>query len=287
MGGNEAVLVTGITGQQGGAVAQNLLDRGVEVIGFTRNIGKAADWMPKGVRVVEGDLTDRKSLDQALRNAKKVFLVTTFLEAGMEAEVRQGTTTIDSAKEAGVEHLVFTSVVSAEKRTGIPHFETKGRVEEHLRTSGVPYTIIRPVFFMENFVAPWMLPSIRQGKLVNPVRPDRKLQMIALRDIGEFVAQAFLRPGEFLGQAIDLAGDDLTMPEALGLISKRVGRDISYEVLPDDQLETALGHDMAVMYRWFNTEGYHVDIPKLAKQWGIPLTRFRDLVKGAEWGRAF
>ncbi len=76
------------------------------------------------------------------------------------------------------------------------------------------------------------------------------------------------------------------MPEALELISKRIGREISYEVLPDDQLETALGRDMAVMYRWFNTEGYQVDIQKLAKQWGIPLTRFRDLVKGAEWGRA-
>jgi uncharacterized protein YbjT (DUF2867 family) len=282
----DPVLVTGITGQQGGAAAQSLSARGIKVIGLTRNPGKAEDWKRKGVPLVEGDLRDRKSMDQAMRQAKKVFLVTSFLETGLEDEIRQGMTLIDSAKAAGAKHIVFTSVVSAEKRTGIPHFETKGRIEEHLRKSGVPFTIIRPVFFMENFASPWMFPGIQQGKLVNPVRPDRKLQMVALRDIAEFVAHAFLRPKEFQGEAIDLAGDELTMKQAMQIIAKKIGREVAYEVLPDDQLEAALGHDMAVMYRWFNAEGYHVDIPHLAKRWGIPLTRFRDLIKEAGWAKA-
>lgn len=286
MSASDAVLVTGITGQQGGAAADSLLRRGVRVVGLTRDAGKAAGWKSRGVELVEGNLADAKSMEGGLEKAGRVFLVTTFIEEGMDAEVRQGTTAIDAAKAAGVKHLVFASVVSAEKRTGIPHFETKGRIEEHLRRSGVPFTILRPVFFMENFASPWMLPAIRQGKLVNPVRPSVALQMIALRDIGEFVAAAFARPKEFLGQAVELAGDELTMPEAMRILSERMGRKIAYEVLPDDQLENAVGHDMATMYRWFNSTGYHVDIPALAKRWGIPLTRFSELVREARWASA-
>jgi len=286
MATSDTVLVTGITGQQGGAAADSLLRRGVRVVGLTRNAGKAAEWKSRGVELAEGALTDAKSMEGAMRKAGKVFLVTTFIEEGMDAEVRQGTTAIDAAKAAGVEHLVFTSVVSASERTGIPHFETKGRIEEHLRRSGVPFTIFRPVFFMENFASPWMLPAIRQGKLVNPVRPNVALQMIALRDIGEFVSAAFARPKEFLGQAVELAGDELTMPEALRILSERIGRKIAYEVLPDAQLEKAVGHDMAAMYRWFNSTGYHVDIPALAKRWGIPLTRFSEVVREARWASA-
>jgi uncharacterized protein YbjT (DUF2867 family) len=286
MSTSDAVLVTGITGQQGGAAADSLLRRGVRVVGLTRDAGKAAEWKSRGVELAEGNLSDAKSMEGALKKAGRVFLVTTFVEEGMDAEVRQGTTAIDAAKASGVKHLVFASVVSAEKRTGIPHFETKGRIEEHLRRSGVPFTILRPVFFMENFASPWMLPAIRQGKLVNPVRPSVALQMIALRDIGEFVAAAFGRPKEFLGQAVELAGDELTMPEAMRILSERMGRKIAYEVLPDDQLENAVGHDMATMYRWFNSTGYHVDIPALAKRWGIPLTRFSELVREARWASA-
>jgi len=283
MATHDSVLVTGITGQQGSAAADSLLRRGVRVVGLTRNAGKAPEWKSRGVELVEGSLTDPKSMERALKGVRKVFLVTTFIEEGMDAEVRQGTTAIDAAKAAGVEHLVFTSVVSSSIPTGIPHFETKGRIEGHLRKSGIPFTVFRPVFFMENFASPWMLPAIRQGRLVNPVRPNVALQMIAVRDIGEFVAAAFARPKEFLGQAVELAGDELTMPEALRILSERIGRKVAYEVLPDDQLEKAVGHDMAIMYRWFNSTGYHVDIPALAKRWGIPLTRFSEVVRGAPW----
>jgi len=292
MATQDTVLVTGITGQQGGATARSLMRRGVKVYGLTRNLAKAEEWRKFGVQVLAGDLTDRKSMDAALKNVKKVFLVTTPLESGMDAEVRQGTTVIDAAKAAGVSHLVFTSVIGANRKTGIPHFETKGRIEEHLRESGVPATVLRPVFFMENFGSPWMLPGIQSGKLVNPVRPDRRLQMIALRDIGEFATEAFHRPKEFIGHAIDLAGDEMTFPEALDILSRTLGKPVRYEVLPDDQLEKAVGHDMALMYRWFNGQGHgniknvHADVKALEKQWGIPLTKFRELVAEARWAKA-
>lgn len=285
MATNDMVLVAGATGQQGGAVARALLRQGVKVRALTRNVTKAGQLKGLGAEVALGDLTNPASLAAALRGVKKMFLVTTPFEAGMDAEVQQGVTGAEAAKAAGVEHLVYTSVGSAHKNTGIPHFETKWKVEQQIKTLGLPATILRPVFFMENFGAPWMSSWAQQGKLVFPVPPDRKLQMVALQDIGAFAAAAFTRPKEFIGQAIDLAGDGLTLPNALAIISKALGKPIQYALLPNEGLEQAVGHDFAVMFRWFNAVGYSVDIPALQKRWGIPLTKFTDVVATAPWAK--
>jgi len=281
----EKILVTGATGQQGGAVARSLLRKGQKIRILTRNPAKGEELKKMGAEVLVGDLTDTASISTALQGIKKVFLVTTPFEAGMETEILQGISMVDAAKTAGVEHLVFNSVVSADKNTGIPHFETKWKVEQHIQKVGIPATILRPAFFMENFASPWMLPAMQKGKLVFPMQPNRRLQMIALRDIGEFASAAFLRPKEFIGHIIELAGDELTIPGALDVLSKSMARKIQYEQLPDDQLENALGHDMAVMFRWFNKVGYNVDIPALEKRWGINLTKFKEVIAAALWAK--
>jgi len=102
---------------------------------------------------------------------------------------------------------------------------------------------------------------------------------VALKDIGEFAAAAFLRPKDFLGQAIDLAGDDLTMPETAVFLTKALGRSIRFQEFPMEQAEAAMGHDFATMFRWFNEVGYAIDIPWLKQQFGIPLTTFADWIK--------
>jgi uncharacterized protein YbjT (DUF2867 family) len=283
MNTKEGVLVTGITGKQGGAVADSLLRHGIRVVGLTRDPKKAESLKARGIVPVEGDLSDRKSLDRALETVDGAYLVTTPFEHGMEAEVLQGTTMIDAARAAGIRHLVFSSVVSADRKTGIPHFETKARIEAHLHGSGVPFTVIRPVFFMENFLAPWVLPGIREGKVVMGIRPDLRLQMVALGDIGTFVLSAFRAPDRFLGQTVEIAGDGLTIPDALAVLSRVTGHPIRYEQLPDDRLEGALGDDMAKMFRWFNETGYSVDVEALEKRWEIPMTRFRDFAVGVPW----
>lgn len=274
----EMILVTGATGQQGGAVARYLLQQRQNVRALTRHPAKADVLKKIGAEVAVGDLTEKASLKPALRGIQRVFLVTTPFEAGTEAEIRQGIGMIDAAKEAGVKQLVFTSVGSADKNTGIPHFESKRRIEEHLKRVGLAATILRPVFFMENFTAPWILPAIQEGKVALPLDADRKLQMIAVEDIGAFAAAAFLRPKEFIGREIDLAGDALTMPEALGLLGRELGRPIEYEPLPADQAVKRFGEDFGTMFRWFNEVGYDVDIPALEERWAIPLTKFRELV---------
>ena len=283
MAKNETILVTGATGQQGGAVARPLLQKGQKVRALTRNAAKAEALKKMGAEVVTGSLTDRAAMDAALRGVKKVFLVTTPFEDGLEAEVRQGITVADAAMAAGVDHLVYSSVGSAARNTGIPHFETKWKVEQHIKKIGIPATILRPVWFMENIRAPWLAPMVKSGKVVLPIRPDLNHQMISLDDIGAFAAAAILGSKDFIGQAIELAGDEMTFPESLKLVSQAIGRTVTYERLPDEQSEKTWGHDFAVMFRWFNDVGYNVDIPALQKRWGIPLTKFKDLLAKAPW----
>ncbi len=274
MAATKTILVTGATGQQGGAVARALLRKGQNVRVMTRRPEKLQDLARLGAKIVRGDFEDRKTLGDALQGVQGIFVMGTFIEKGVEAEARHGEETISVCREAGVPHVVYSSVCAAEKHTGIPHFESKARVERAIEETGQPATILRPVWFMENFEAPWLLPSIQEGVLRTPLLADRKLQMIALADIGEFASEAFLRPADFIGKKIDLAGDALSLPEVAARISKALNRPVRYEVIPDERAEDAVGPDFAAMYRWFNREGYRVDIEGLRKTYGIPLTSF-------------
>lgn len=275
MAAKKTILVTGATGQQGGAVARCLLARGQNVRLLTRSPEKAKELTGKGAVVVGGDFENPESLKEAVTGVDGVFLMGTPFDGGPEAEVRQGKAVVTACwKAGGSPHIVYSSVCGANLVTGIPHFESKARVESYLKETGQTCTILRPVWFMENFSSPWLYPSIEKGVLSTPIRPERRLQMIALSDIGEFASEAFLRPKEFIGQEIDLAGDELTMEDIVLQISCAMNREIRYEQIPEEKAESAVGRDFALMYRWFNRQGYQVDIEELQNRWRIPLTRF-------------
>jgi uncharacterized protein YbjT (DUF2867 family) len=278
---SKPILVTGATGQQGGAVARALLAKGQQVRVMTRHLEKAASLAKAGAEVVQGDLTNQAILQMALRGVYGVFAMSTPFEDGMEAEVRQGTMLADAAKQAGITHYVYTSVGSAHRNTGIPHFDSKWKVEQHIRQIGLPATILRPVWFMENFTT-FAKPSA-EGVLSLPMKPSRKLAMVALKDIGEFGAAAFLRPNEFIGQAIDLAGDELTMPETAAQLTHAIGRPIRFQEFPIEQAEAAMGDDLTTMFRWFNEVGHAIDIPTLKQKFQIPLTTFAEWIKTVDW----
>src|SRR5712664_2267917 len=160
MTSDRTILITGVTGHQGGAVAQALQGTGFHVRGLTRTPDgeRAAALAGRGVDVVKGDMDDEATLRRALAGAWGVFGVQNAGEAGVEREEEQGKRLATLAREAGVEHYVYTSVGSADKRTGVPHFDSKGRIEDTVRDLGFPsHVILRPVFFMENLVAPYTL----------------------------------------------------------------------------------------------------------------------------------
>jgi uncharacterized protein YbjT (DUF2867 family) len=255
---NRIILVTGATGRQGGAVLRKLRERGFPVRALTRdpNDAKARSLVGQGTEVVRGDLDDPASLTRAMDGVDGVFSVQNWHE-GVEAEVRQGKNLTDAARRTRVSHLVYSSVAGADQNTGIAHFESKRQLEQHLRTSGVRFTILRPVFFMENWLG--MQGAIEKGTLELPLRPERRLQMLAVDDLGGFAAMVFEKPGHWHEQTRELAGDDLSMAEIAQRLGRASSRELHYHQAPWDDWEQQVGHELAVMWRWFEQHGYNVE----------------------------
>ncbi len=263
---DRVILVTGATGHQGGAALRKLRERGFPVRALTRNPDdeQARSLAGHGTEVVRGDLDDPASLARALDGVYGVYSVQSST-AGPEVEIRQGMALVDAAQRARISHFVYSSVGSADRRTGIPHFDSKYRIEEHIRGTGLRYTIFRPVFFMENWLG--MRQWIEQGQLALPLSPDTRLQMIAVDDIGAFVAMAFEKPGHWQGRAVDIAGDELSLTEIAERLGRVVGREVVYQQAPWEEWEESQGAEMTKMWRWFEDVGYNVDISALRQEY--------------------
>jgi uncharacterized protein YbjT (DUF2867 family) len=261
------ILVTGATGQQGGSVVDALVNTGNEVYGLTRNpaSGKAETLVSRGVKVVTGDMADPVSLKKAFSQMDSVFLLVTPFIAGVEAESEFGINAVKIAHETGISHIVYSSVSDADKSTGIPHFDSKFKVEQYLQDSGVPFTIVAPVFFFDNMMSPFMLPGLKNGVLAQAMPPDVALQGISVRNIGEFCGWALLNRERYLGQRFNIAGDSLTGAEYAQLTSKASGKEIRFTELPIEELRAG-SEDMALMYEWFMKVGYSADIDKLRRE---------------------
>jgi uncharacterized protein YbjT (DUF2867 family) len=272
MNNKYTILVTGVTGKQGGAVAHALRGKGFRLRGLTRKpeSDHAVALAQQGVEIVTGDLDDEASLRRALAGAWGVFGVQNTWEAGVEREEAQGKRLATLAREAGVQHYVYTSVGSAHKQTGIPHFDNKWRIEETVRALGFPsHVILRPVFFMENLLAPY---SLQGDTLALALSPHTKLQMIAVEDIGWFGAHAFTDAAGLNHREIDLAGDVRTMPEAAAILAQALKRPITFVQTPIEQVRQ-YSEDTALMLEWFERVGYSADIAGLEREFGRRLTR--------------
>ncbi|HEX7360226.1 MAG TPA: NmrA/HSCARG family protein [Bryobacteraceae bacterium] len=277
------ILVTGATGRQGGAALRHLLERGFSIRAATRDPEKPAARQLAGrsVEVVRADLNDNASIARALDGVYGVYSVQN-LSQGLEAEVRQGKNLIDAANRARITHFVYSSVGAADKHTGIPHFDSKASIEEHLRASGIAYTIVRPVFFMENWLG--MKSMIDGGAIAWPLSPEKRLQMIAVDDIGGFVAMAFEHPGRWQGRAIDIAGDELSMSAIAQAFTKASGREVRYQQIPWEPFEQRAGAEMTTMFRWFENTGYDVDISTIRSEYPNLMNFARWL--NAHWAKA-
>ncbi|GAA4316511.1 NmrA/HSCARG family protein [Actinomadura luteofluorescens] len=255
MSSSDAVLVIGATGNQGGATARQLLARGRRVHALVRDPGSPA---ARGLRdggavLVQGDLDDAESLRKAMNGVRAVFSVQAlaYEPRTLAAEVRQGKTVADIAKESGVAHLVYSSVGGAERDTGL----------------GMPATILRPVFFMNNLLH---YADARDERVLSlPVRPDKPMQFIAADDIGVFAADAFDDPERSIGRQIELAGDELTFPEVARIYERVTGTPTRFEPLPIEER----------MFQWFAEAGYQADIPALRRQHPDLLTFERFLTR--------
>lgn len=258
------VAVAGATGVQGGAAARALLDQGFAVRALTRTPDSPAarELLRLGAEIAPADFDDGDSLDAALKGADALFAMSTPFGTDIATEVRQGIALMEAARHVG--HIVFTSAAHADRDTGIPHFDSKHRIEQHLRTLGVPWTILGPAAFMENYAGEWTLGGLREGWFSLPMPADRPLSLIPARDIGAFAALALGRPEVFAGRRIDIASDRLTCPAIAEVLSGVCGRPIGFRRIPLAEVE-AYSPDLAAMFRYFTEVGLDIDVEALRR----------------------
>ena len=263
------VAVTGATGQQGGAVSRKLLADGWKVRALTRDANKPAaqQLAAMGAEIVPGDMDNLRELEAAFAGASRIFSVQNYWlpDVGYEGEIRQGKNVANAAKAAKIEHLVFSSVGAAHRGAGQKHFDSKWVIEQYIHTLGVPYTILRPAAFMENFN--WARAQILNGTYVGRgLRPEKSVQTIAVEDIAVFVALVFADPQQYLGKTIELAGDDETEAQTAATFAKVIGRPVTLaKPTPGGGNFRRNEEEMKAMFAFFNGEGYDADIPVLRK----------------------
>ena len=163
----KTIFVPGATGNQGSAAVESLIKEGFSVKALTRNPASAAAQNLKklNAEIVMGDLNNTDSYRNHLKDIHGIFCVLVF-ENGIDKEIKQGIDLANLAKEYEVKHFLYSSVIGADLNTGIPHWESKFKIENHIKKINLPYTIIRPSSFFENFLIPQVKSQIVKGKLV-------------------------------------------------------------------------------------------------------------------------
>jgi uncharacterized protein YbjT (DUF2867 family) len=279
------ILVTGATGNQGGAVTRKLIERGHIVRVFTRKPEsyKAKQLEKLGAMVYKGDFEDVLTIENVMEGVDAVFAMTTPYERGVRSEVKQGFLLGKAANSLRVKHFIYSSVGSANKNTGIPHFKSKYEIENFIKSIDLNYTIIRPTYFMENFLNPQMLSKINEGILALPMIPERNLQMISIETIADFVVYILEHRERFLKQTIDIASDSITGNEVANILSEINGHKIDYIRLNYDQISSRSDY-VIKMYKWLNEIGFDVDIQSLHKRYPeISWLRFNEWAKHRQW----
>ncbi|MDS0474393.1 NmrA/HSCARG family protein [Natrinema sp. 1APR25-10V2] len=281
-----SVLVTGATGNQGGSVVDHLLEAHTDfdVYGLTRGVSgdRAQELAERGVTMVEGDLNEKDSLAPHVAEVDAVFAVTNFWTQGYDAQVQQGKNVAEVASEEGVDQFVFSGVGSHERDTGVPHFDSAWEIEQHAQELELPLTVLQPVFFFQNLEA-FAEDIVEDGQLALPLEEGVSLQMIDVDDVGRAAAVALANPDEFIGERIELAGDEKTLVETADVLSAVTGVDVDPVHVPIEDAYESFGEEFTVMCEWFNAVGYDADVDVLEEQFGFAFTHLESYLREHGW----
>jgi uncharacterized protein YbjT (DUF2867 family) len=249
----KTIFVTGATGNQGGAVAASLIRNGFKIKVLTRktDTAKVQNLLRQNAEIVKGDLNDLNSFRDHLKEIDGIFSVQTF-KNGVDDEIKQGMDLANLAKEYGVNHFLYSSVAGADNNTGIPHFDSKYKIENHIKQLGLPFTIIRPNSLFENFLIPEVRSRILKGKLTSPINKNKTQQFISAVDIGEIGASIFLSKDSYLGKTITIGSEEMDMQHVAATFSHVLGKEISYQKLPIFIARLAMGKNLYKMFKWIN-----------------------------------
>ena len=276
MASSRKVLVTGATGKQGGAVINALLASpaasSFQILAVTRNpesgSAKAVVSKSPNIKIVKGDLDDCEGIfREAGEGIDSAFLVTfpQIQKVEQIQEEKQGKDFVDAAVAHGVKHFVFTSVDRGARSdsdpTYVPHFISKYNIELHLKekaaSSGMIYTIFRPVAFVDNFQ-----PDFAGKGMATMLYQmgEKRLQLVSVKDIGIFAAMAFTHPEGFKNRSLSLAGDELNYKEASEVFHKVYGRPLPTTFSLLTTLMRWVVKDVGLMVKWFEEVGFTADI---------------------------
>lgn len=285
-----SLLVTGATGMQGGAVARAALRAGMAVTALVRDPESVAarQLAAEGIQLATGNLEDPDSLHEACSGQDAVFSVQLAPSRDADSERRQGTNLAQAAAAAGVRHLVHTSVSGTGWRATHPDVEagpmanywsSKEDVEETVRTAGVAYTILKPAFFLDNFLEPkasWMFPLLTNGELLVACAPDTEVSVIGSDDFGSVVTTVLHAPDRFAGAEIELGSGTCTYPEIAATMSEVTGRTVRAACRSATEVDKRLGpRSWSLTQVWLNEVGYPA-CPAHAAEYGLAVdTTFR------------
>jgi uncharacterized protein YbjT (DUF2867 family) len=235
------VFVTAATGTVGSHLVKMLAEKGVQVRAGAHNPEKAKKLAHKNVEVAQFDVTDAASVEQAVKGIDKIYFISPPI---VQNRVELAQRLIDSAKKAGIKHIVRMSAMGADAEPGIQLGKWLMGVEKHLSTSGIDWTILRPTFFMQNFLT---FPAT-QGNYYQPLG-DGKLGYIDVRDIAEAAMKALTEQGHSK-KTYNLTGPELlTSAEAVAKISSSTGREFKYVDVPAEAARSAMvNHGMPEWY---------------------------------------
>ena len=253
MQNSKTVFVTGATGNQGGAVVRHLLSKGFYVKALTRNpdLPRSKSIVHENLEILKGDLNDPPSYRNYLQNTDTVFCNLQFTE-GVDKEIRQGINLATISKEQGVKHFVYSSVVGCDLNTGIPHWESKFKIENHIKSTGIDYTIIRPASLFENLLLPQVKSRILKGKLVLPTKKNITQQFISADAIGMVSTAIICNPEKYTGRTITLASEQMDGIQLAAVFSKILNKEIKFQQLPMFIVRLVMGRGLAKMFKWIN-----------------------------------
>jgi len=280
------ILVTAATGNVGRNIVEQLVKRGADVRALVRDPSKAS--FPAGVEVVQGDMLDVDSLRSAVSGVSTLFL----LNAVVADEFTQALIALNVAREAGIERIVYLSVIHSDRYVNVPHFAGKFGVERMIEQMGFNATILRPAYFMDNEIT---IKDVVTSYGIYPMPIGEKgLAMVDARDVGEIAAIERIRREQSAVPLpldyINLVGPDtLTGAGAAAIWTDVLGRTIAFPGNDTAQFEQNLrqampswmAFDMRLMAERFITEGMvpeSGDVERLTRILGRPLRSYRDFV---------
>jgi uncharacterized protein YbjT (DUF2867 family) len=275
------VLVVGSTGNQGRAVTRQLLQTQspFDVHGLTRDPTTihAQALRDLDVTTVAGNLNDPESFNSDLDEMDAVFGMT-HSAAGYEREREHGIALADAAAEAGVDHFVFSSVIGADQATNTEYFDAKREIEQHLDSLDLPTTVLRPVWFMYNVEQSRR--DIQEGTFAIPLENETAIQMLDANDYGRFVAAVFAAPDQYIGETINIAGDEHTLEEMARILARVVGETIEPTHIP---IENSPGSEVAAIIRQSSRKRSAVDIAAFEERHDINFNTFERYLRDHDW----